>query len=274
MNSRRMNRLEELGRVDAEKADTKKGARNLRGEKSRIIRELKADGGKVKPKRKKAGRPAASSEQRRMGRGAQGSRKKEISADNKRRIAVMDAAKETVTGGGMRADRFKEGLNIKGSRDSAMKYYARGDTDHGKLAQKNYEKMKNNTYAKGGISGKRSKIQDAVRAHGRDMQKTGRGKQFRKDTFVDSKTGRIVPDSPRNRKRYGKDIFGRDTGRVRATTAKGRAKKADGGSLKKVQPHQKGLKKLPTKVRNKMGYMKKGGRVGMGKAMRGGGCVR
>ena len=50
--------------------------------------------------------------------------------------------------------------------------------------------------------------------------------------------------------------------------------KKDGGSLKKVQPHQKGLKKLPTKVRNKMGYMKKGGRVGMGKAMRGGGCVR
>ena len=53
--------------------------------------------------------------------------------------------------------------------------------------------------------------------------------------------------------------------------------KKDGGKvggLKKVQPHQKGLKKLPTKVRNKMGYMKKGGRVGMGKAMRGGGCVR
>ena len=52
-------------------------------------------------------------------------------------------------------------------------------------------------------------------------------------------------------------------------------KKAKKGSkvLKKF-PHQKGLKKLPTKVRNKMGYMKKGGRVGMGKAMRGGGCVR
>ena len=30
MNSKRMNRLEELGRVDAEKADTKKGKRNLR----------------------------------------------------------------------------------------------------------------------------------------------------------------------------------------------------------------------------------------------------
>ena len=51
--------------------------------------------------------------------------------------------------------------------------------------------------------------------------------------------------------------------------------KAKGGSaLKPVKPSQKGLKKLPTKVRNKMGYMKKGGRVGMGKAMRGGGCVR
>ncbi len=31
--------------------------------------------------------------------------------------------------------------------------------------------------------------------------------------------------------------------------------------LKPVDASQKGLKKLPTKVRNKMGYMKKGGRV-------------
>ena len=54
----------------------------------------------------------------------------------------------------------------------------------------------------------------------------------------------------------------------------GKVKKKMGGSLKPVKPSQKGLKKLPTKVRNKMGYMKKGGRVGMGKAMRGGGCVR
>jgi hypothetical protein len=34
------------------------------------------------------------------------------------------------------------------------------------------------------------------------------------------------------------------------------------GSLKPVDPKtQKGLSKLPTKVRNKMGYMKKGGRA-------------
>ena len=51
MNTKRMNRLEELGRVDAEKADTSKGKRNLREEKSRIVRELKAKGGKVKKKK-------------------------------------------------------------------------------------------------------------------------------------------------------------------------------------------------------------------------------
>jgi hypothetical protein len=44
---------------------------------------------------------------------------------------------------------------------------------------------------------------------------------------------------------------------------KGKKRFRDGGSaLKQVKPSQKGLKKLPTKVRNKMGYMKKGGRVG------------
>ena len=40
-----------------------------------------------------------------------------------------------------------------------------------------------------------------------------------------------------------------------------RVKKAMGGSLKPVPADNKGLKKLPTKVRNKMGFMKKGGKV-------------
>jgi len=31
--------------------------------------------------------------------------------------------------------------------------------------------------------------------------------------------------------------------------------------LKPVSPKNKGLKKLPTKVRNKMGFMKKGGKA-------------
>ena len=46
-NTRRENRLEELGRVDAEHADTVKGKRNLRDEKHRIRKELKK-GGHVK----------------------------------------------------------------------------------------------------------------------------------------------------------------------------------------------------------------------------------
>ena len=41
----------------------------------------------------------------------------------------------------------------------------------------------------------------------------------------------------------------------------GRIKKMGGGSLKSVPAGNKGLKKLPTEVRNKMGFMKKGGKV-------------
>tara|TARA_R100001463_G_scaffold38995_1_gene83609 strand:+ start:189 stop:602 length:414 start_codon:yes stop_codon:yes gene_type:complete len=44
-------------------------------------------------------------------------------------------------------------------------------------------------------------------------------------------------------------------------SSKIRVKKAMGGSLKSVPAGNKGLKKLPTKVRNKMGFMKKGGVV-------------
>ena len=41
MNTKRMNRLEELGRADSEKAFTKKGKKNLKAEKKRIVKELK-----------------------------------------------------------------------------------------------------------------------------------------------------------------------------------------------------------------------------------------
>ena len=46
-NTSRENRLEELGRVDAEKAFSKKGKRNLKSEKKRIVRELHSHGGRV-----------------------------------------------------------------------------------------------------------------------------------------------------------------------------------------------------------------------------------
>jgi|TARA_B100001094_G_scaffold330788_1_gene396937 hypothetical protein len=52
-------------------------------------------------------------------------------------------------------------------------------------------------------------------------------------------------------------------------------KSAEGGSLKSVPESNNGLKKLPTAVRNKMGYMQKGGSCGgMGKAVRGGNFSR
>ena len=43
-NTPRENRLEELGRVDAERAYTRKGKRNLRDEKHRIRKELNKGG--------------------------------------------------------------------------------------------------------------------------------------------------------------------------------------------------------------------------------------
>ena len=155
MNSRRMNRLEELGRVDAERARTRKGKRNLRDEKSRIVRELKADGGKVKKKKKKK-------------------------FENP-----------------MKDERF-----YQTQRERLIKHVGKENVGYARPVER------------------------------------------------PSKKNRVAPV----KKTY------KAGGKV--------------GGLKKVEPHQKGLKKLPTKVRNKMGYMKKGGRVGMGKAKRGGGCVR
>ena len=43
-NTSRENRLEELGRVDAERARTRRGRRNLRDEKRRIISGLRGGG--------------------------------------------------------------------------------------------------------------------------------------------------------------------------------------------------------------------------------------
>lgn len=54
-NTRRENRLEELGRVDAEKAYTAKGKKNLASEKRRIVGELEKGRGKTAAVK---GRPA------------------------------------------------------------------------------------------------------------------------------------------------------------------------------------------------------------------------
>ena len=185
MNSRRMNRLEELGRVDAEKAFTKKGKRNLRDEKSRIVRELKAKGGKVKKKKENP----------------------------------------------MKEDRAKEGKKAQ--------YRKMG---FGKMMDKGEIK-----FADGGYITKKKKPSWITKKETKPKYIT------KKKKYITKKTPQQIQERERVKSSRGYKM---------------------GGSLKEVQPSQKGLKKLPTKVRNKMGYMKKGGRVGMGKAMRGGGCVR
>ena len=104
------------------------------------------------------------------------------------------------------------------------------------------------------------------------------------------------PLSPKNFiNEYGKPLFDRVTSAIKAGQGKAGGgmmemrkkgmglKMANGGSaLKPVPPDNKGLAKLPTPVRNKMGFMKDGGMVkkrakskskksrGMGVAKRGG----
>ena len=59
-----------------------------------------------------------------------------------------------------------------------------------------------------------------------------------------------------------RDIKALKEGKTNRGTDEPRKFKAMGGSLKPVDPKtQKGLSKLPTEVRNKMGFMKKGGKV-------------
>ena len=97
---------------------------------------------------------------------------------------------------------------------------------------------------------KRTKLQDAIRASVRDKNKVGEGEDVRENTFVDSKTNRVVPDTERNRKRYGED-------RVKATTAKGVEKKAMGGRIGlkhgsyETVPPSKGFSEYVTKEKQK-----------------------
>jgi len=59
-NTSRMNRLEELGRVNAEKASTAKGKRNLMAEKKRVIGELTMKKGGMSKKMASGGMAASS----------------------------------------------------------------------------------------------------------------------------------------------------------------------------------------------------------------------
>ena len=92
------------------------------------------------------------------------------------------------------------------------------------------------------------------RGGGVDVKKA---KEFRKNkktpirTFIkDTMEGKYMGDGMRG------------TAEPRRTVGNRRVRRKMGGALKPVDPKtQKGLSKLPTEVRNKMGYMKDGGKV-------------
>jgi hypothetical protein len=73
---------------------------------------------------------------------------------------------------------------------------------------------------------------------------------------------KIIEMNKKGKKRF------RDGGSATEAAVKARKKQERGEALKQVKPSQKGLKKLPTQVRNKMGYMKDGGKVKKGKKVK------
>jgi len=80
-----------------------------------------------------------------------------------------------------------------------------------------------------------------------------------KGTKYNTRTQDVVKDTPSKKKKTN-------------TSAYMTPKYAAGGKLKEVPAGSKGLSKLPTNVRNKMGYMKKGGKIDI--RYKGGGIVQ
>ena len=84
-NTSRMNKLEELGRIDAEKAYTPKGKMNLAAEKKRVISSMKKGGmahsdiAKDKPMMKKVAAEAVKGHEKRMHKMAAGGKVGQLS---------------------------------------------------------------------------------------------------------------------------------------------------------------------------------------------------
>tara|TARA_A100000172_G_scaffold35393_1_gene21514 strand:- start:233 stop:586 length:354 start_codon:yes stop_codon:yes gene_type:complete len=84
-----------------------------------------------------------------------------------------------------------------------------------------------------------------------------------KGTKYNTKTQDVVKDTPSKKKKTNTSNY---------MTSYTTPKYAAGGKLKEVPAGNKGLSKLPTNVRNKMGYMKKGGKIDI--RYKGGGIVQ
>ena len=146
-NTRRMNRLEELGRVDAEKAYTRKGKKNLKAEKHSIVGELKRKkGGTTKRSMGPAGASTVSADGKRMAqqkkaRDAMAQLTRLLGAVKKRKtpkpLTGRSAAAKKAAGrskkGATLIGKFKQGKGNPAGKDMSLK---------GKL-MKSVAKMKN-----------------------------------------------------------------------------------------------------------------------------------
>jgi hypothetical protein len=111
------------------------------------------------------------------------------------------------------------------------------------------ENRKAKTFKEGGSAKKKKKSKKEHPMKEERFQQTAQ-ERLKKSGFKKSEIG--DPRVGTGSKAYNENIMAKG----------GRVKKMGGGSLKPVDPKtQKGLSKLPTKVRNKMGFMKKGGKV-------------
>ena len=160
-NTSRMNELEELGSVDAEKGYTAKGKRNLRDEKKRVVREIenKKAGGKVKGY--KAGGMMADKEGRAMAKNKKGMSSAKM-ADARGR-AMGKAAK--MKAGGMKRQgansRLDESLGMRRGKEATKSQSMKSRRDESRAM------------ATGGMLARTGGSSAKMKAKGKAMKKGG-----------------------------------------------------------------------------------------------------
>ena len=135
---------------------------------------------------------------------------------------------------------YKAGGQVKNSKGTSTS--TKGNIRHGKLkSQKELKTITDSKKYKDASYGDKTKMLNVA-----TMKKGGKVRG-------DIKLGRALVEAFGSKKTINK---------MKSNIQdKNRVKKMGGGSLKAVPADNKGLKKLPTEVRNKMGFMKKGGVV-------------
>ena len=142
---------------------------------------------------------------------------------------------------------YKKGGSVRDTRKTEQMIGASISSKREKgRAKKMFGGMMKRPMAEGGYITKKktSKYITKKKPEGKLLPESGSKYITKKPQYITKKKQYITKKSPaeiQDRERVGRKM---------------------GGSLKPVDPKtQKGLSKLPTEVRNKMGYMKKGGKV-------------